>query len=343
MKRIWSFWIFLAVAMSLAAQSRDDIRIYIPPVIASPEQAAYFQENFAMETAGAGYALTNNPGSADYTLNLSVKPNMILYEDGYEEPAPLDEPQFVLEVHLIRNEDDVEIVAFSFPFTDMDEMYDYNLYLLYEAMANVPFTKEGDEPEDDDRWRNKWIYIRASLDYPITFYQHVSDPQYGDVKWDDENKVAIPIGHEIRPWLAATLGLEVQYLYWMSTELSFNLSFGDPMHNTLMPSLLIEQKFPLKPSRHFMIEPYIAASFLTATSETATVPRLGLGGGVQLGVKGGDMGAFFVDVNFIYSIGNVVQNNTTPHYTLPAKITYNRFVLGLGIGYKIGFMDRPKR
>jgi hypothetical protein len=27
--------------------------------------------------------------------------------------------------------------------------------------------------------------------------------------------------------------------------------------------------------------------------------------------------------------------------TTPDKINYNRFVLGLGIGYKIGFFNRP--
>ena len=143
---------------------------------------------------------------------------------------------------------------------------------------------------------------------------------------------------------AVTIGVEFQYLHWMSTELNFNLSFSDPMSDAFVPSIQIEQKFPIKPSRHFMVEPYVAISFPMNTSPNVIqFPTMGVGGGLQLGVKGGDMGAFFVDVNFIYSLGKVIQKNTTPHYTLPDNVTYNRFVLGLGAGYKIGFFDRPKK
>ena len=344
MKRCLCFLaLFFLGGLYIFAQSREDIKIYIPPVLASVDQAAYFHENFAMETAGAGYTMTDSQSEADYSLKLEVKPNMIIYDDGYEELAPPEEPQYVLNIHLVRTEDDVEIVAFSFPFDEVDEMYDYNLYLLYEAMANVPFTKEF-EVEDDDRWRNKWLYIRMSLDYPVTFYRLISPTflTYNRDKYPGD-PIPRPLDNRISPWLAATVGVEFQYLYWMSTEFSFNLSFSDPMSEAFVPSVQVEQKFPIKPSTHFMIEPYLVASFPMNTSPMVSeFPMFGGGGGVQFGVKGGNMGAFFVDVNFIYFLGQVGLKQEDDRY-VDTRIYYNRFTLGLGIGYKLGFFDRPKR
>ena len=332
------------------AQSRDDIRIYIPPVMSTdPRQAQYFKENFDMETTAAGYTVTNDSGDADYTLHLEVQPNMILYDDGTTEPAPPEEGLYLLQLNLVRNEDSVEIVAFSFPFTNVEEMYEYNLYLLYEAMANVPLTKlVGDGSGIDDRWRNKWIYFRASLDYPITFYQLVTSPAVlYTTPQPGSGPEAIPLDHKIGPWLAFTAGIEIQYFNWMSTELSFHLSFSDAMSTTFIPVLQIEQKFPIKPvSLHWlMIEPYAVAAFPTPTSTlTESFPSIGVGGGVQFAVKAGNSGGAFIDINFIYYLGEVVQDNIykdSAHYNTPSTITYNRFVIGLGIGYKFGIIDRP--
>jgi hypothetical protein len=328
----------LTLALPVFAQSREDVSVYIAPVLANPTQASFFKDNFATETIGAGYSVTEEAKDADYTLKLEVKPNMIQYDDGTTEQAPPDEKQNILYVTLIENDDDEEVVAFSFAFTSTDEMYDYNLYLLYEAMANVPMTKLGTEKVVTDHWRNKWLYIRASFDYPITFYQ-LREP---NALMDEKKEHSIPLDHKISPFPAVTFGFELQYLNWMSTELSFNLSFSDPFGHSFIPAIQLEQKFPIKPARNFMIEPYAAVSFPVATNiNCLNFPRLGVGGGFQLGVRGGDMGAFFVDINYIQYLGNViVKNPYMSSYPVPDQIKYTRFVVGLGIGYKIGFFNR---
>jgi hypothetical protein len=342
MKKHIFFLLFLAVlASSVFAQTREDISVFIAPVVANPDQAAFFYDNFVAETEGAGYTLAKDKNDADYTLKLEVKPNLIRYDDGTEEQAPPDEKQSVLQVTLIRNEDAAEVVTFNFAFTTVDEMYEYNLYLVYEAMANVPFSKPGNEGVS---WRNKWLYLRASFDYPITFYQ-LLEPMalWGDHPTIPGEKQWHNLDHRINPFPAVTFGIEFQYLNWMSTELNFNLSFSDPFSATFIPAIQFEQKFPVKPSKHFMIEPYAAVSFPVNTSSTAIqFPKVGVGGGVQVGVKGGNMGAFFVDVNYIHYLGNVVMKNENIAYPNPSEIHYTRFVIGLGIGYKIGFFDRNK-
>ena len=144
MKNTWVLILWLFLAVSVSAQTRKDVKIHIPPVKADAEQAAYFHENFSMETRGAGYSLAETPDDADYSLLLEVKPNMIIYDDGTEEAAPPDEKQFILQIDLVRNEDGANMVTFSFLFNNVNEMYDFNLYLLYEAMANIPMTKAHD-------------------------------------------------------------------------------------------------------------------------------------------------------------------------------------------------------
>jgi hypothetical protein len=342
MKNTWVLILWLVLAVSVSAQTRKDVKIYIPPVKADTEQSAYFRENFSMETKGAGYSLTETPDDADYSLLLEVKPNMILYDDGAIEPAPPDEKQFVLQIDLARNEDDANMVSFSFLFTDVNEMYDFNLYLLYEAMANIPFTKAHDiaAAEEGDFWRNKWLYIRASFDYPITFYELLKP------KWlvDNSNPLkTINLDHKIKPFPAATFGLELQYLNWMSTEVDIHIGFSDPVSNSLIPVITLEQKFPIKPAKIFMLEPYLAVSFPMGTSShVSQFPKVGTGGGFQFGVKGGNMGAFFLDVNFIYYLGDVIMKSPYSGYS-PNDIHYRRYTVGLGIGYKIGFFDRDEK
>jgi hypothetical protein len=270
-----------------------------------------------------------------------------VYDDGTEEPAPPDEKQYILEIHLIRNEDNAEIVAFSFPFDNTEEMYDYNLYLLYEAMANVPFTKDGFVLPEKDRWRNQWIYFRASFDYPINFYG-LKEPAMLIDKEPDPNDpskwLILPLDNRIAPYPAASVGLELHYLHWMSTEFGFTLSFSDPLSQTFVPIIQIEQKFVVKPSKHFMLEPYAVVSFPMNTSpDVEKFPMFGLGGGVQFGVKGGDTGGFFADVNFVMFMGEVQMRNSNNVYNEPDHIIYSpHYTVGFSFGYKFGFYDRPQ-
>ncbi|MDR2433127.1 MAG: hypothetical protein LBD47_00985 [Treponema sp.] len=338
------FWLF-AVGF-VYAQTRGDTIIYIPmPTGGTATEQSYFKENFEMETIAAGYTTTENPNEADYILRLEVQPNMVMYDDGTEEQAPPDEPQNLLELRLLQAADNSEVVMFNFPFTEVEEMYEYNLYLLYQAMANVPLTKLTSQL-DPDHWRNKWLYIRGSIDYNISNYQ-------ADVKDSNNWQSSTAIGNDAgaqgdplepqnarstTPMIGGTLGLEFQFLNWMAVEGDMKFVFGDPEESTLVPTVGVDLKFPLKPSKHFMLEPYVGVDvpMFTGTTVKNTSTFAALGGGFQFGVKGGNMGAFFVDTEFMYTLGNV---STRTSYR---KADWQRWVLGFGIGYKLGFFNRNK-
>ncbi|GMO52122.1 MAG: hypothetical protein Pg6C_17480 [Treponemataceae bacterium] len=333
--------IFLCLGTFLYTQTRDDITVYLAPCTGGTvKERAFFDSNFKMEIGAAGYTLKDEEKGADYMFKTKIENNLIVYSDGTS-AAVTDNP-FLLTITLVRNADKVEIVQFSYPFSKIDDMNQFNLYLVHQALANVPLTKLTSVP-DTNYWRNKWVYLRASFDYPITFYalqganaivnRTAAPGQPNTITYD--NKVAAYPG--------ASAGIEFQFLNWMSVEGIAQLNFGDPIGMTFIPVLGMEFKFPLKPSRHFMIEPYAAARFPMATTTANQIvefPALGAGGGVQFGVKGGEMGAFFIDMNFIYYIGEVMMKHGYSSDWTPATLIFHRYVVSFGIGYKIGFFNR---
>jgi hypothetical protein len=334
----------LFITAALFAQSRDDIQVFVPPVTGGvPEQQAFFADNFKMELMGANYAVVDNQNDSDYTMTLTITQDV---DDNYEDESGTGQVERiinVLTVSLQDSKDGREILQFSWAFENLEEMYEWNLHLIYQAMANIPLTKITGVP-DTNHWRNKWLYIRASFDYPITFYAN-PDPsgKYSTAKEDDTRYSYTAFDHVVRPFPGFTAGLEFQFLNWMSIEGDFQINFGDPFSTAFIPAINIELKFPLKPSRHFMIEPYGAVNLPTTTAtDTIQFPLLGVGGGIQLGVKGGSMGAFFVDINYIYYLDKVITKNNDLDKPNPATVSWTRFSVGLGIGYKIGFFNRNK-
>jgi hypothetical protein len=202
--------------------------------------------------------------------------------------------------------------------------------------------------EDPDLWRNKLLYLRVSADFPATYYQAKPDGLLngayifsGDIGSPDrfarlDDKLVVVPG--------ATIGLELQFLSWMSAELNFELRFADAIDYTFIPGIGLQLKFPLKPFRHFMLEPYVAGSFsVNSADHSVSYPNFALGAGLQFGVKGGESGAWFLDVNFMNSLGEArTKNVVNRSFPNPEILHWNRFVVGLGVGYKLGFIDRGR-
>jgi hypothetical protein len=190
------------------------------------------------------------------------------------------------------------------------------------------------------------LYLRVSADFPLTYYRIRPNGLfdgayifYGNIS-NPNNYSRLDNQHVMVP--GATIGLELHFLNWMSTALNFEMRFGDAMAYAFIPGFGLELKFPIKPARHFMLEPYISGSFSMNTgSHSVSFPDFSAGGGLQLGVKGGDRGVWFFDANFMHSLGDIrtrnIVNNEFPN---PEVLHWKRFVAGLSIGYKFGFINK---
>jgi hypothetical protein len=317
----------------LAAQSRDDIVVYLSPVTGgTPEQEEFFYDNFRMELIGANYAVSDIQKTADYSMNLNVTQEV---EDGSDNVA--QEIINILNISLIDNKDGREILHFSWAFDTLEAMYEWNLHLIYQAMANVPFTKITVVP-DTNHWRNKWLYIcgYGGLDLTFGFYDYKG-----------KNDSFQGRHYTFYPGPIFGLGLEFQFLNFMSAEIDIT---GAPyevttQHSTLTFALPILLKFPIKPSRHFMLEPYGGIQFNTSSSGSIIPSLLSWIGGLQYGIKAGERGAILIDIRAVGDFG-LGTTKFTPRISPDNGQSFydeeDRFQLQLLIGFKAGFYNRIK-
>ena len=340
MNKTLFFPILLLVAVSSFAQNIQNRYLFIEGTADNAEHLWYFMANFTMEADGAGYVVTKSKSEAAHTLHFSVTPN-----------TELDAYQYVLTVSLFRNEDNFRLITFDFFFTTLEEMYQHNRMLFFNATVSIPILLTEDfivaQEQLNTQWKNKWIYFRASFDYPITFYLLQSTGLKGGIGLynNDDSRVS-PIGHEIMAMPGATLGAEFQLLNYLSLEFNFQLSMGDTRDIYFANmSMGLELKFPIK-FQNILLAPYGAFSYpLNVSPVFSEFPLLAAGPGIQVCARAGKRGALFVDVKYLFSFSDAVMHN--PYlveqqqlFPEPPVIHYKRSYLGIGIGYKIGILDR---
>ena len=333
-----------------------DTSIYIEGTATLQGHQSFFMENFTMEAISFGLNVVDSRILAEYTFRFDVE--------------PFGPDQYIIRIDFFNNENNARILSLARIFTHLEESYEFNQILLFQAIVLIPRADERiietvieevetivevevevevikmvEEPDD---WRNKWLYIRASIDYPVSYFILQPDGLIGgmgvyDGNYNNPSRVS-PIDNDIIALPGATLGLEVQILDWLSFEANVQLSFGRPGYYRLLNlAAAAELKFPLKMFGGFLISPYGTFVYPVINNATAYVefPLFAVGGGIQIGVRGGTSGAFFVDLSYQHYLGDVIMHNTYGNlYPNPSQIHYRTFIVKLGIGYKFGFFNR---
>jgi hypothetical protein len=297
-----------------------------------------FKAALIIEAQAAGYQITENLNAAKYSIRFTVE------FDQMEQKS-----KFI--VSLIKVVDLSVIVSMEYFFADEEEMLLYSQLIFFLLMSNIPEDEISAAPEDDT-WRNKWLYISPSFNYSLMFLALQSEGLIEGIgvyngDFDSPDRVA-PLDNKIVPIMGVGLGLEVQFLDFMSIEPHAQISMEQIILNRIMYSALfsVELKFPLKFFRSFVIEPYAVAAYSMRFPEELEIfvnyPQFIFGGGIQVAVKAGKSGALFFDVSYLY-LGDIGMNNQYDElYPKPEIIYYNHSVLGFGIGYKFGLFDRKR-
>jgi hypothetical protein len=352
MKKAIFFTLLLVLSISSLAAQLANRSIFFEGTSVLPEHRTFFLNNFAMEAGALGYPVAATKAEAGYIFRFNVQ----RYTD--ENPAT----QFIILVTLLLREGEVELVSFGWPYAQLDEMYEYNQFVFFKAAVLIPGLSAEDiaampGAAPDTSWQDKWLYVRASIEYPIVFYAlqptglaaggtAVYD---GDLKNPKPTDRIVPLDNIVLPSPGLKLGVEAQFLNFMSFEANFQMTMGDPKTYTFFNMAAGAELKYIHKTQNFMISPYLAFSYpINTSTEFSEFPLFAFGGGVQLGVKGSCSGAFFIDINYMMSLTDAIRNN--PYRTLdgkdwapnPSVIHYNRFVIGLAIGYKHGFFDRKK-
>jgi hypothetical protein len=302
---------------------------------------------------GDSYLKTATPAAATYTYNTMLQ----------NTAAEL----YILQLTLRKTNTNETLVQQTLFFASIDDVYNFFPLLVHNLFApilgyNVPPQVTGKQPfsfaqifdtedEEADSWRNKWLYFRGSFDFPITYYALLGDGLVGGIGIHNGDEInsptrVAPIDNRIVAMPAGTFGFEVQFLNWMSIEPIFQVGW-ESLNDRNLVNLAAgaELKFPLKFMKNVVVEPYGAVSFPipgVISNVFDSFPLLGFGGGLQLDIKGGTAGAFFIDVNYMYYGDTGIVNHYGDLYPNPPVIHYNRSVIGLGIGYKVGVINRKR-
>jgi len=301
-----------------------------------------FKYALKIEANAAGYNVSDNPTAAKYFIKFNV-----VFDQAEQKSR--------FSVSLIKMADQSEIVTMEYLFTDEEEMLLYSQLVFFMLMANLPEDEVETKPEaapEDDSWRNKWLYLRASFDYSIMLLslQKTGLAGGGLGMYNPANpSIIAPLDNKVVPVLGIGLGAEVQVLNFLSLEPGFQLSYENAVEGHTIYNLLLTMgvKFPLKFFNSFVPEPYIMAAFpmrFPAVNDIfVKYPTLVYGGGVQVAVKMEKSSAIFFEVSYLYYGDVTMKNKYKELYPKPNVISYDYSVVCFKVGYKYGLFDRKKK
>jgi len=347
MKKAVILTVFLAAASFSFAQEEYEFpnrNLYIEGTAEVSSHRTYFMDNFKMEASALGFNVVDNKADAGYTFKFESQ----RYDN-----------DFIVLITLTLNEGEVEIVSFGWPYSNLDEMYEYNQFVFFRAVVLIPGIDEDElrtlmgQERIDPRWRNKWIYLRVTFDYPIAFHILKDDGLIGGGAYhkdydpiDPGSLNPLPVFHQIFPTPGVTVGIEIQPLSFLRLEVNFQVHLGNSIGDNMFLNMAAGAalKVPLKFFKSFDIAPYGAFLYpLTISSEYVELPQFFIGGGVEVDVKMGKSGALVFDVNYMFALTDTIMKNPYGESYLPPAIHYNRFDLGLKVGYKFGIGTRRSK
>ena len=324
-KKALALLLLFFCALSLSALTHPDVSIYVPPVTGNgigPEDNPYFYNQLIAELVGWGYNVAVTGDDTDYTLNGKVA----YYNDGQD----TDVDFYAFQLELYDNKNEAALVEFGFLYNSLDDVDILVTSLLYTILNVIP-----EDPVDadlapvpvitDDAWRNNWLYAGGSLFWTPRIY----------------------IGDERSDYLSnfgAGIFMELQFLNFMSLGLGAELAFDvvavtdDPHdhYRNLLLEVPLMMKFVFKPGRHFLLEPYGGILFnIPFYSATNPYPLSWLAG-FQYGVKASEY-VFFVDSRFAMDLSESSLTGAGGN-----SIPFSRYVIHIGIGYKLGFIKKTK-
>jgi len=369
MKKSLIWILLLGAGFSLFAQNISNASIYIPPVTGfgkDPGDNEVIAQMLVNEIKIRNGVLGNSLQKADFILYGTIAPYhaeeqyyhdyVYLNTDGTSTNVTVHtynpmlrnsrEQVYIFQLILKNEKANQAVLVQNLLYTSIDTVYDFFPLLIFNIYSQMSIKRPSLKKIDNDDWRNKWLYLRASFDFPITFYKLKDDGlKAGGVYSDDLSHVQ-QLDNKVIALPGLTLGAEVQLLDWLSLEPNIQANWeylNDQDFFNMEAGLQI--KFPLKFIRNIMLEPYGAVVYpvySTSSGVFDSLPMLAFGGGCQVATRGGHPGAIFLDVNYMYYFpGDAVVNNPYGNlFPKPPVIHYQRYVIGLGIGYKFGLVDR---
>jgi hypothetical protein len=312
MKRPTVLLLFLVVCFPLAAQSHADISVYVPHVVGAgsrPEDNYFFYRLLVYELTEQKYAVAKTKAEADYSL----VGGLAQYAGGEGEPASA---QYIFYMELVDNKTGEVTVNGELLYEAPNNASDLLPVLVYTLLNTIP----GAANNQND-WRNKLLYVGGSAFWNPRMY-------FGDMQ------SAFLVN------FSGGIFAEYHFLNFMSAEIGLGLAidsvnaYKDENYRNLLLESQLLLKFALKPGAYLMLEPYIGIRYNFPFYDTTNPPMFSGLAGFQYGVKIGS-GVLVIDPRFALDIGKSSLEAASGE-----TLSFQRYAIYIGIGYKYGFIAR---
>ncbi|GHV62875.1 hypothetical protein AGMMS49587_11040 [Spirochaetia bacterium] len=335
----------MAMAVSLSAQSSTfDVFVYVSPAVGgTAEEREYFDFNLQEEVKGGGYALTNalydDPDEAwsysDFYIDVELS-----YDAEYDE--------HIITLMLYNTWTGELIVTSGMAYQTLEEMYDWNLTMIYRVMANAPILKKYDDGTGFETVVENgptfglgfgdpyWLHIGVRAGPSVRLYSPLQSVKTTGFGFD--------MGLQAMLLLKPFLGVQAEAIFTMDHAPALGI-FDNKLTATKWDNTSFSLLFPVVVKGIFHAGKFLLAPFaglyvwipmgMTNGRSYGSPLPLGFTAGLDFGLPLGP-GTLFFDTRYWADFSATKMNDGTP--------LYRRSMITLSVGYEWKlFRKRPKK
>ena len=308
MKKNIILLLLFCASFSLYAQS-NTAAVYVPPVTGTgskPGDNEYFYKQLISEVAYQHFNLAKVKKDAEFSLVGTLSE----HSDNAR--------QYILHLEIVDNKTDKARSDGELVYEVPEDIKDLFPSLVYTLLYTIP------QDSGKDNWRNKWLFAGINAFWSPRIYTSESVLTH-----------LASFGGGIFTEYHLLSFLSVETGFGIATDMLKVIARDKESYSNVLLEIPVLVKFVLKPGDYFVLEPYAGVHFNIPFDKTTIPPAVSWLVGIQYGVKAGP-GVLFIDPRFSMDIGESVMDQDSAFKNL----SFLRYILHLGIGYKLGFFTK---
>jgi hypothetical protein len=308
MKKYIVLILLLCAVFSLYAQT-NSAAVFVPPVTgigSKPQDNELFFKQLVFEVTYQKFKLAKDKKDAEFSLVATLS-------------EQTDDPgHYILKLAIVDNKTNTSRSDGSLVYEAPEDIKDLFPSLVYTLLYTIP------SDSGKDNWRNKWLFAGVSAIWSPRIYSseslltHLTG--FGGGVFTE---------YHLMDFLSVETGFEI------ATDMIKVISKDEESYTNILLEIPVMLKFVIKPGDHFILQPYAGVQVNVPFDKTTVPPAISWLAGFQYGVKAGP-GVLFIDPRFSMDIG---ESNMDADHSVK-DLTFQRYTLHLGIGYKLGFFTK---
>ena len=329
--------VFFLICSSVFSQTFREVRVYVPPIEGSgrAEDSNFFFRQITYQVISQHHALVRARRSSDFILSGVIMSFSEIssgesededsgeYSDEYSEEYSSEYSnlqinasgmEYVFMLELLNSRTNEVIGRQSIMYNVIDEtIIDFISIIVFNMLSVIP------EREEENNWYDNWLFVDLS------------------VLWAPRTYIT---EHQSIHWFNFGIGISAEYhfLDFLSVEMGVQFSQdwivvssrdGDEERDLIL-EVPIALKYVLKPSNYLIMSPYAGLLLNYPVMGRTNPAGFSAFAGFEICIKAGP-GMITIDPRFAFDLSTS---------SIPNRIEYQRYMMQIGIGYKIGFFPK---